>query len=80
MNATRLRELEEPVDEDEGDEDGMKKATVRRWKLPVLSAQIESSEQQLGKYRRNKIPHKMASPKCKEEGKAPLKMEVKEEE
>lgn len=83
MNVTRLRELEEAVDEDEGDEDGMKKSNRKTCTVeqPVLSAQIEPSEQQLGKNRfnrRNKVPHKKASPKCKEEGKTPVKMEVKE--
>jgi hypothetical protein len=80
MNVTRLRELEEAVDEEEGDEEGMKKSNSKTVERPVLSAQIlvEPSEQQLGKSRRNKIPHKMASPRCKEEGKALVEMEVKE--
>ena len=67
-NVTRLRELEEAVDEDEedGDEDGMKKSNSKTVEQPVLSAQIESSEQQLGKRKRNKIPHEKASPKCGE--------------
>lgn len=60
-NVTRLRELEEAVDEDEedGDEDGMRESNIKTVKQPVLSARIEPSEQQLelGKSRRNKIPH-----------------------
>ena len=63
-NVTLLRELEEAVDEveEDGDEDGMKKSNSKRVEQPVLSAQIEPSEQQLGKSRRNRIPHKKASP------------------
>ena len=81
-NVTRLRELEEAVDEDEedGDEDGMKKGnSIKTVEQPVLSAQIEPSEHQLelGKSRRNKIPHKTASPKCEEEGKAPVEKKSK---
>ena len=80
-NVTRLRELEEAVDEDEedGDEDGMKKGNIKTVEQPVLSAQIEPSEYQLelGKSRRNKIPHKTASPKCEEEGKAPVEKKSK---
>ena len=56
-NVTRLRELEELVDEEDGDEDGMKKSNSKRVEQPVLSAQIKPSEQLLGKNRRNKIPH-----------------------
>jgi hypothetical protein len=82
MNVTLLRELEEAVDEieEDGDDDGMKKSNSKTVEQPgpVLSAQIEPSEQLLGKSRRNKIPHEMASPKCEEEGKALVKMEVKE--
>ena len=78
MNVTLLRELEEVVDEDEeaGDEDGMKKGnSTKTAKQPVLSAQIEPSEQRLGKSRRN-ISSQKASPE--EEGKTPMKMKVKE--